>query len=763
MDAVVAAWQDDPETADRIVHVECVAARTAITDPLDPPPPPSVTDRLAALGIDRLYRHQAAAIRSIRNGDHTVVVSGTASGKSLTYQIPIVEALAGGDDATALLLYPTKALARDQLRALNRVGTKEMVAAVYDGDTDPDDRRWIRRHANVVLTNPDMVHVGLLPHHARWGDFLHRLQFVVIDELHVLRGIFGSHVALVLRRLRRLAAGYGANPVFVFTSATIGNPAELASRLSGVPVTAIDQDTSPAGAKTFVLWNPELEDPARGTRASPVSAATRVFADLIRQDLHTIAFNRSRKASELMYMWAKDRLDPERAGRIAPYRAGYTAVDRRRTEEALFSGELLGVTATSALELGIDVGNLDAAVITTFPGTIASFRQQAGRAGRARDDSLAVLVAGQDALDQYYMHHPDDLFDRTPEAVVVNPDNVYVLRDHLACAAYESPLVPNDVAFFGEHFEETANDMVQAEDLRVRDRKLYWARRRTPAPGVNIRTSGDEIYTIGEEDGRLLGSIDGSRVFGQCHPGAVYLHQGETYVVTRLDLERREVTVQAARVEYYTQPETDKDLQVIRQIASGRAGRFGKHIGTVRVDSTVLGYQRKRLSGGRVLDTIPLDLPTRTLETEAFWFTVPDDVIADAGIAARDVPGTLHAAEHAAIAMLPLFAVCDRWDVGGLSTAMHPDTGDAVFFIYDGYPGGAGISSIGYDTAERHLRATLAAIAECPCRAGCPSCVQSPKCGNFNEPLDKEGAIALLREGLGDSPGSQTGPCRSVP
>ena len=428
---IVAGWETSEETAERVVHVQHLPGRGAIWDPLEPPPHPKIAGRLADLGIEQLYRHQVAGINAVRRNEHTVIVAGTASGKSLVYQLPIAEAVAAVGDTTALALYPTKALTQDQLRAFSRLGTDDLVAATYDGDTEVESRRWVRTKANVVLTNPDMLHIGILPHHARWEHFFRHLKFVVVDELHVFRGIFGSHVAQVLRRLRRIAAHYESQPTFVFTSATIGNPGELARALSGFDVTVIEQDTSPQGTKTYVLWNPELEDSERGIRASPMGEASRIFSALVTDDVPTIVFSRSRKASELMYRWARDRLDPERANRISPYRAGYLASERRRIENALFSGELLGVTATSALELGIDVGGLDAAVITTFPGTIASFRQQAGRAGRALDDSLAVLVAGQDALDQYYMNHPDDLFKRSPEAAVINPDNPQVLEGHV--------------------------------------------------------------------------------------------------------------------------------------------------------------------------------------------------------------------------------------------------------------------------------------------------------------------------------------------
>ena len=749
MKEVVAAWLEDPDAAGRIAHVEAIPARRAIFGDLDPPLPEKLATALEEKGITRLYRHQARAISLIRDGTHTVMAAGTAAGKSLGYQVPLAEAALADRRATALLIFPTKALTQDQFASLYHLGLKELVPAVYDGDTEPEARTWARRHANVVLTNPDMLHVGILPGHARWARFLGNLGLVVVDELHTYRGIFGSHVALVLRRLRRLAAHYGAHPTFAFSSATIGNPGELASRLTGLPTVTVDDDASPAGAKQVVVWNPPLEDTGTGERRSALSEATDLLVDLVRRGHHTIAFTRSRKGVELVYRWARERLAPDLAGRIAPYRAGYLPAERRRVEQRLFSGELLGVTATSALELGIDVGSLDAAIVTTFPGTIASFRQQAGRAGRTREESLAVLVAGEDALDQYYAHHPAELFRRPAEAAVVNPANPQVLAAHAGCAAFEKPLAPEDREFLGEEIEELAPDLVRSGDLRPRDGLLYWARREAPAPGIDIRTAGGPPLAIVDEEGEPVGTVDEGRAFSQAHPGAVYLHQGDGYLVESLDLAERLVRVRRAEVPYFTQPHEETWVAVRRVAAEGRVGRFGHFHGEVEVESHVLGFKRRGLADRTVLSYEPLDLPPRRFTTQALWVTVPDAVLEVAGIGTKALPGTLHAAEHTSIAMLPLFAICDRWDVGGLSTPFHPDTGGAVWFIYDGYPGGAGIAPVGWAAGERHLRATLEALRTCPCSSGCPSCVQSPKCGNFNEPLDKRGAIALLEAGLG--------------
>jgi len=747
MDAIVEDWLNDPNT--RLVHVERLAARRAIHADLDHPLSEQLRDRLAGLGVGRLYRHQTRAIESIQAGNNTVIVAGTASGKSLCYQIPIVESLLTDNSATALLLYPTKALAQDQLRSIHKLSVPAMVEATYDGDTDSDQRSWVRKHANVVLTNPDMLHIGILPHHGMWGSFLSRLRLVVVDEMHMMRGVFGSHVSLVLRRLRRLAAHYGAHPTFAFTSATIGNPGDLAENLTGLPATVIDEDTSPSGDKTYVLWNPPLVEDGDGRRVSALGEATDVFLDLIQRDLHTIAFTRSRKGTELMYRWARERLQPAVAESIAAYRGGYLPRERREIEAALFAGNLRGVVTTNALELGINVGSLDAAVLTTYPGTIASFRQQTGRAGRTVDESLAVLVGGQDALDQYFMNHPEELFERPPEAAVINPSNPEILKAHIGCAAYELPLTPDDRQFLGDDLEEQGAEMVQADRLRVRDGKLYWANRCSPAPEVGIRTAGGGPYNIVDNTtGKLLGTLDEGAAFMQAHAGAVYLHQGETFLVEKLDLAGREARVVPARVGYYTQPKEEKWIGLKEITARTRLGRFQMTHGRVEVESTVIAYQRKEIRTRQILGYETLDLPPRRYETQAFWFEVPETLIEAAGIGAVDLPGVLHAAEHAAIGMLPLFAICDRWDIGGLSTPMHPEIGGAVWFIYDGYPGGAGIAPVGYDHGRRLLTATMEAIRQCPCEAGCPSCVQSPKCGNFNDPLDKTGAVKLLELGL---------------
>ena len=746
---LVDAWVENPDFEGDLAHLESLSARPAIFDDVDPPLPGDLVQRLAEQDIERLYRHQARAVKAIRSGTHTVLVSGTASGKSLSYQIPIAEGILESPRTAALLVFPTKALAQDQLRSLTNLRIPGLVAATYDGDTSQEDRAWARRHANVILTNPDMLHFGILPNHGRWADFFLRLRYVVVDEMHVLRGIFGSHVAHILRRLRRIAAHYRAEPTLVFTSATIGNPGELAERLSGVAVDVLEGDDSPQGEKLIALWNPPVVADGPRRRRSAMAEATDLFVDLIRHERHTIVFSRSRKATELIYKWARDRLEDPLAGRISPYRGGYLPADRRQIETALFSGELLGVTATNALELGIDVGSLDVAIINTFPGTLASFWQQAGRAGRNQEHSLGVLVGGEDALDQYYMAHPRQLFTRPPESAVINPDNPLVVEAHTACAAHELPLQPDDHRFLGDNMEEAANRLVQAGDLRLRQGRLFWSRRTRPAGSVSIRSSGGSSFSVTDHSaGELLGTLEENQTFSQAHPGAVYLHQGDTFVVDELRVADREVRVHRESVGYYTQPQEEKYLEILKVRDRRPLGGLTRHLGSVRVESHVVAFKRKQIGSGEVLSFEPLDLPPVQFETEAVWWTIPDSLYSEADVDHQDVPGTLHAAEHAAIAMLPLFAICDRWDIGGLSTPFHPETGTGTIFIYEAYPGGAGISPLAFATGEHHLEATLEMLTGCLCDDGCPSCVQSPKCGNFNEPLSKEGAIRFLEAAL---------------
>ncbi len=747
----------DSATGDAgLVHLERLPARPSRTAELGAPLPPAVAARLA---LPPLWTHQATAIDLARAGRSVAVASGTASGKSLCFQVPIAEAVADPvRPGTALCVFPTKALARDQLRGLGALDLPGLVAAAYDGDAGPEERTWARRHATVVLTNPEMLHCGILPHHERWATFLMRLRYVVLDELHTLRGIFGSHVAHLLRRLRRLCAHYGSSPTFVFASATIGEPGRLASALCGLPVEEVIDDGSPRGERMVALWNPPLVDAGSGARVSANRVTARLMAGLVAADHRTIAFCRSRRGTEVVAAEVRRLLPDALAGAVAPYRGGYLADERRQIEAELSAGTLRGVVATSALELGVDIGGLDACVLDGFPGTIASLWQQAGRAGREQQRSLAVLVAGDDALDQYLIAHPSEVFTRPPEPAVVNPSNPFVLDAHLACAAFESPLTPHDDAWW-DHADlaDGVRRLVVDDRLKLRvrpsprghDVKAVWAARGFPSHGVGLRSGSSCEYRIALPDGTLVGTVEESRAPSLVHPGAVYLHQGRAYRVETLDVEDRAAIVVPTAADEYTQTRTTTTIAVLDDEVSRPVGRAELHLGTVEVTARVTGYQRHDAFSGEALGLVDLDLPPSCLVTRSFWYVIDPALLVAAGVASAAVPGTLHAGEHAAIGILPLFAICDRWDVGGVSIPWLDDTGGPTVFIHDGYPGGAGVSELGYAAADRHLAATLEVLRSCGCDHGCPSCVQSPKCGNLNEPLDKAGAAALLATILG--------------
>jgi DEAD/DEAH box helicase domain-containing protein len=739
---------EDEEVGRRLVHVETIPEREPDTAPFPGLPDP-IPDRLRLLGIEGLYPHQREALGLLEDDRNVIVATGTASGKTLVYDLAFAAAATSDRRSTGLFLFPTKALARDQLRQIRDLRLPQIRAAVYDGDTPTAERPLIRRSANLILSNPDMLHAGILPAHERWADFFLRLSLVVVDEAHVCRGVFGSHVSMVLRRLRRLVAHYGGRPRFVLASATVGNPAELAERLTGLAFEAVAEDRSPRGEKLFCLWNPPLLDDESGSRGSAITEAATLLTRLVERDTRAIGFARSRRAAEILADATRRNLSPAVAGRVKAYRAGYLPEERRALERALAEGDLLAVASTSALELGIDIGSLDAAVLTGYPGTRASMWQQAGRAGRRSESSLAFLVAQDDPLDQYLVSHPEDLFAKPPESAVIDPTNPYVLGPHLACAAREHPLTTEEIAFFGDGAPDVVGRLLDRGDLQERRGRLHARAGTSPHKEVDIRSASGHLFPIVEGDtGALLGTVDESRAFIQVHPGAIYLHQGEQYEVTELDLTRHVALVRQSDADWYTQSRDTTDIEVLDVLAESKVGETPMYFGDVRVTNHVVAFVRKLHLTGETLDTVPLDLPPQTLETRSVWWSVPETVIGRAAVSAADLPGAAHAAEHAAIGLLPLVATCDRWDVGGVSTAWHPDTGSCAIFIYDGYPGGAGISERGFTAGPRLLRATLEAILACPCQSGCPSCVQSPKCGNGNEPLDKAGAAALLDEML---------------
>jgi DEAD/DEAH box helicase domain-containing protein len=739
----VVAW-DELLAAEEVAYAGAEPARPARTAPIPEDLQPRVRAALEAQGLHSLYEHQAEAWAAAARGEHVVITTGTASGKTLAFNLPVLDALAAEPKRRALYLYPTKALAQDQLRALGSFRLPRLRPEIYDGDT-PSEARWrIRRWANVVLTNPDMLHVGMLPHHDRWADVLHNLRYVIVDEAHVYRGVFGSHVGNVLRRLRRLARVYGAEPQFLFATATIANPAELAHALAGVEATVVQDDAAPRAERTILLWNPPLLDPELGQRASALGEAARLMADLVKRGQRTICFAKSRKAAELIHRFTVERVDPETARRLAPYRAGYTPAQRREIERRLVEGELLGVSATDALELGIDIGLLDAAISVGFPGTVASMRQQWGRAGR-RGHGLAALVASEDALDQYFMREPETLLSRTVEAARSDHANPRVLDGHVLSAAYEAPLDDADRATLGDEALERA---ALLPELKHTPAGWVWAGRDYPAGRIPLRSaSADSFGVVDATTGETLGLVERERAYSTVHEGAVYLHMGERYLVQELDHEARAAVVAPFAGDWYTQAKKETTTAIEEPYRSERRLGLELSFGRVSVTEQVVGYQKKSIRDQATLELVALDLPETNFETEAVWF-LPERSQLEGLEEMPLLLSSLHAAEHSMIALLPLWAMCDRWDIGGLSTNLHFQTGRPTVFVYDGHPGGVGIAERGFEAFEGWVGDTQRLLAGCPCESGCPSCVQSPKCGNLNEFLDKTGALTLLRRML---------------
>lgn len=825
------------DRAGRVTHTEHLPPRDGRHAEWPDRIRPEVIEAVRAAGIERPWEHQARAAAHALEGDSVIIATGTASGKSLSYLVPVLSDIldgseaANGRGATALYLAPTKALAADQRRAVTELarplGTS-IRPAVFDGDTPVEEREWVRLFANYVLTNPDMLHRGILPAHARWSSFLRTLRYVVIDECHTYRGVFGSHVAQVMRRLRRLCARYGSHPVFLLASATAASPAEGAARLTGVRPVEITEDTSPRGETVFALWEPPLTE-LEGERGAPVrrtatAEAAELLTDLAVQGVRTVAFVRSRRGAELISLIAQDRLsgipaprEPDGAGaadaadaadatgttgaagttraagasdtagsvgtarasdtagaagatgagspsrgvasipgvgrgnglasRIAAYRGGYLPEERRALERALHTGDLLGLAATNALELGIDISGLDAVLITGYPGTRASLWQQAGRAGRAGQGALAILIARDEPLDTYLVHHPESIFETPVESTVLDPHNPYVLAPHLCAAAAEIPLTEADFDLFGPETAALLDKLEQRKLLRRRAAAWHWTRKERAADLTDIRGSGGKpVQVVEEGTGRLLGTVDAGAAHTTVHEGAVHLHQGRTYVVRRLDLEDSAALVEESSPPWTTMARDTTALTILETEAEAPWGEARLCFGSVEVTNQVVSYLRRRLMTGEVLGESKLDLPPRTLRTRAVWWTVTEDQLDAARINPEILAGALHAAEHAAIGILPLFATCDRWDIGGVSIALHPDTLLPTVFVYDGQPGGAGFAERAFHTARAWLTATRDAIAACECEAGCPSCVQSPKCGNANDPLHKAGAVRLLTE-----------------
>ena len=748
----------DPE---QLRHVRTIPARNAVHEQWPAWAHPDLVAAYGKLGIHQPYRHQIRAADIAHGGGHVVIATGTASGKSLAYQLPALDAIHRSelrvlsepgkihdDGAVTLYLSPTKALAADQLSAIRSLNLPTVRAETYDGDTDQASRRWIRDHANFILANPDMLHFGILPNHAWWAGFFRRLRYVIVDEAHSYRGVFGSHVANLMRRLRRICAYYAADgssagPVFIAASATASEPEKSFGRLIGAPVRGVSEDSSPHGSTTVAFWEPALTE-VRGEngakeRRTAVAETADLLANLVSSRIRTIAFIKSRRGAETISSITKrllDEVDPSLPQRVAAYRSGYLPEERRALERALRTGELLGISSTSALELGIDVSGLDAVLVAGWPGTRASLFQQIGRAGRAGQDAIAAFVASDDPLDTYLVNHPEAIFDVSVEATVFDPSNPYVLGPHLCAAAAELPLGVAELPLFGTTAEKLLGQLVAQGYLR---------RRPAAAAMVNLRADGGGPVSIVDADtGSLLGTMDSPQTHYQAHTGAVYVHQGDSYVVEDLNEDDHCVVVRRANPDYYT---TARDITQIEVLETQRTAQWGDvavHFGDVKVTTQVVSFQRKALISNEVLGEEPLDLGARDLFTKAVWFEVENRSLTGAGLIEAQFPGALHAAEHAAIGLLPLVASSDRWDIGGVSTALHADTGVPTIFVYDGHAGGAGFAERGFEKAKAWLTATRDAIEACECESGCPSCVQSPKCGNKNNPLDKDAAVTLI-------------------
>ena len=757
-----------PENREALAHWETLPARPARFGELSPPLTQPIAAALAAHGIERLYTHQVQAIESLRAREDAVVVTGTASGKSLCYHIPVLEALLHDPEATALYLFPTKALAQDQLQGLTRLTgshpelLRHVVAGVYDGDTQATTRRKLRDDANVILSNPDMLHQGILPAHAKWGRFFRNLRYVVVDEMHAYRGIFGSHVANVLRRLQRVARHVGGDFRHVLCSATIRNPGELARALVGRDVRVIDDDGAPRGEKHFVFWNPPYVDGTRVERRSSNGDGCTLFAGLVAAGGQALAFTKSRVAAELVYRYARERLEhaePRLAQRIKPYRGGYLPEERRAIERALFSGELRGVVSTNALELGVDIGGLDAVVMIGAPPTLASTWQQAGRAGRKGEPALAVLVAYNETIDQYLMRHPDYFFGRSPEAAVIDPHNPYILAQQLACAAYELPLSPDDAGAFGPQTRAILDALDDSGETKTIDGRSYWARTEFPAAKVNLRTIADDTYTIMDvtRGNAVMGNVDAISALELVYPEAIYLHEGETCFVRELDLAQKVAYVEPRAVDYYTQPVLDTNIRVRHELQSRSWGAESLRFGELTYSWQTIAMKKIRFHSTDAIGYHPLALPRLTLDTTGFWIAPGEEAwraVARRGL--NPIEG-LSGVRNLFLTLLAMLSMCDPADLGGMIDSSN--LGRPTLFVFDRYPGGLGFAEQGYARLDELARAALEHVERCPCDAGCPSCVgmpilrpaqqQDPDLMHAREIPGKRAALMLLRHWLG--------------
>lgn len=701
----------------------------------------SILHLLKKFQIEKLYSHQIKAIEKLKEGEDILVSTPTASGKSLIYNLPIIEEIIKKPALRALYIFPLKALEQDQLKNLNdfifETHKGRISATIYDGDTSTWDRQKIKsKIPNIIMTNPDMLHRGILAYHERWAEFFSNLTFVIIDEVHTYRGIFGSHLAQILRRLKRICLLYKTTPRFILSSATIQNPHDLGKSLIGKEVEVISQSGAPKSGQHFIFLNP---------LSSTNFLATQFFIQCLKSHFRTIAFTQSRKVTELIHMWAK-QLAPDLEGKISSYRAGFLPDERRNIEKRLSSGKLLGVISTSALEMGIDIGYLDVCLLVGYPGTIINTWQRGGRVGRSGRDSLVALIANQDALDQYFMQHPANFFDQSFEAAVIDPNNAHIIRAHLPCAASESPLTLNDTQFWDNNLTSHLDFLESAGELsRTSEGKQRWfATKKMPHLKVDIRSVGEAYTIFNGKTGEAIGTIDGIRAFKECHPGAIYLHRAISYHVEQLMIDKKNIIVSRSDLKYFTRIRSEKETEIIKIDKSQPKGQFVVKLGELKVTEKITGYEKRRVPGQELIGVFPLELPAHTFETVGLWVEVEDIIkkmVEDKGL---HFMGGIHAIEHAAISLFPLFALCDRNDMGGISTTFHPQVEKAAIFIYDGYPGGVGLAQRGFEIILKLLGRTLDLVKKCPCEQGCPSCIYSPKCGSGNKPLDKKSAIMIL-------------------
>ncbi len=746
--AALVEWLGRQERyAASLVHHHYIPALEPVYGKLTPPLPETLARALKNSGVQKLYSHQAEAIDAVRCGENVVVSTPTASGKTLIYNLPVLESCLREPDTRALYLFPLKALEQDQQRKIEELSSTlgvSVTSAIYDGDTTAYRRRKILADPpNIILTNPDMLHLSVLGYHQKWERFFRGLRYVVVDELHTYKGIFGAHFCAVVARLRRVAAHYGADPLFIASSATVANPGQFARKLFGAPFRVVDSSGAPSAGRHFVFINPQ--------EIRPATMAARLMSDVIGAGLKTIAFTKSRRSTELIHSWL---VGSRRAlaGRVSSYRSGYLPEERRRIEQDLAGDVLDGVISTSALEMGIDIGGLDACLLVGYPGTVTQTWQRGGRVGRGSRESVVLLIAQADALDQFFMRHPDNFFSRGYERALVDPENPYILADHLECAAAEIPLERAELEQFAQGWAKATAKLLERGRLveRPADGRVFSAAR-YPHRQVSLRQAG-ESYTIldaGADPPRRIGSVGGGRVLAECHPGAIYLHRARQYRVSRLDMEKRNVYVERCRDPYYTMINAEKDTEILEVLSSRPEGNFLVRYGRLKVTERIKGFQKRGISGGELLSTHPLELPPQVFETTGFWIEIPAGVSRGVTADGGHFMGGIHAVEHASIAIFGLFVLCDRNDIGGICFTEHPQVGGPAIFIYDGYPGGVGIAHGGYGRIGELLDAARRLIGECDCESGCPSCIHSPKCGSGNKPLDKQAAVAVLEMLLG--------------